>query len=405
MRNIAQDFPILSTTVHNKPLIYLDSAATAQKPQVVIDVVNELHTTCNANIHRGIHHLAERTTERYEQAREKVRTLINADSTSEIIFTSGATASINLVAYSYGEKFINEGDNIIVSEMEHHSNIVPWQMVAQRKGAQIRVLPFADNGELIIEQLEAMIDDRTRMVAVTQASNVLGTMPNLRQIVQIAHSHGVCVLVDGCQGIVHTTTDVQALDVDFYCFSGHKLYAPTGIGVLYGKEKWLEQMPPFMGGGDMIATVTFQKTTYAELPLKFEAGTSNFIGAIALGTAIDYVNDLSGSVDMHKLTQDINSYFASKLCTDIEGVTVYGNCLAKSPVTAFTIEDTHPMDVAMIIDKLGVAIRSGTHCAEPIMQHYSLSSMCRASFGIYNTIQDADVAVAAIKRAVTMLRG
>lgn len=405
MRNIAQDFPILSTKVHNKPLVYLDSAATAQKPQVVIDMVNELHTSCNANIHRGIHHLAERTTHLYEQARLKVQSLINAASASEIIFTSGATASINLVAHSFGDKFIGEGDNIIVSEMEHHSNIVPWQMVALRRGAQIRVLPFADGGELLVEQLAGLIDERTRMVAVTQASNVLGTMPNLKQIIKTAHLHGVPVLVDGCQGIVHTVTDVQALDIDFYCFSGHKLYAPTGIGVLYGKEKWLEQMPPFLGGGDMIASVSFQQTTYAELPLKFEAGTSNFIGAIALGTAIDYVNELSLSVDIHKLTHYINSYFTSKLRTEVEGVTVYGNCPAKSPVTAFTIDGTHPMDVAMIIDKLGVAIRSGTHCAEPVMQHYGLSSMCRASFGIYNTIEEADVAVEAIKRAVTMLRG
>lgn len=398
MRDIAKDFPILATKIHGKPLIYLDSAATAQKPQIVIDTVNELHSTCNANIHRGIHYMAERTTERYEQARETVRAFINAASTREIIFTSGATASINLVAYSFGEKFINPGDNIVVSEMEHHSNIVPWQLTAERKGAQIRVLPFLDDGTLMVSELAGLIDEHTKMVAVTQASNVLGTMPDVKKIVEIAHAANVPVLLDGCQGIVHTETDVQDLDVDFYCFSGHKLYAPTGIGVLYGKEKWLDAMPPFLGGGDMIATVTFDKTTYAELPLKFEAGTSNFIGAIGLGVAIKYMQNTHGQ------EHEANAYFAKRLQDEIDGVMIYGTTTTKTPLTSFTIEGTHPMDIAMIIDKLGVAMRSGTHCAEPIMQHYGVSSMCRASFGIYNTIYDADIAIEAVKRAVTMLR-
>lgn len=401
MKDIAKDFPILSTSVHGKPLVYLDSAATAQKPQVVIDTVNELHTKCNANIHRGIHHMAEQTTERYEQSRELVRQLINAASTHEIIFTSGATASINLVAYSFGEKFITCGDNIVVSEMEHHSNIVPWQLVAQRKGAEIRVLPFADDGTLEVGKLATLIDEKTKIVAVTQASNVLGTMPDMKQIVQIAHSVNVPVLVDGCQGIVHATTDVQDLDVDFYCFSGHKLYAPTGIGVLYGKEKWLDVMPPFMGGGDMIASVSFAQTIYAELPLKFEAGTSNYIGAIGLGAAIRYLNSMP---DMHEEQRQLNQDFVRNLTKEIDGVTVYGTTHDKCSLTSFTIEGTHPMDIAMIIDKLGVAIRSGTHCAEPVMQHYAVGSMCRASFGIYNTPYDVDKAVAAIKRAVAMLR-
>lgn len=400
MKDIASDFPILSIKVHGKPFIYLDTAATAQKPQVVIDTINELHTTCNANIHRGIHYMAEQTTQRYEESRNKVRRFINAASVQQIIFTSGATASINLVAYSYGEKFIHDGDNIIISEMEHHSNIVPWQLLSERKGVQIKVLPFSDDGELLIDQLEKLIDERTKMVAITHASNVLGTIPDIKKVVEIAHSHNIPVLVDGCQGVVHSPVDVQYLDVDFYCFSGHKLYGPTGIGVLYGKEKWLEIMPPFLGGGDMIATVNFVKTTYAELPLKFEAGTSNYIGAIGLGSAIDYLDELGDDDSEHA----VNQYFASKLLSEIDDVTIYGTMNNKTPLTSFTINGTHPMDIAMIIDKLGVAIRSGTHCAEPIMDHYGVTSMCRASFGIYNTVYDVDVAISAIKRAVQMLR-
>lgn len=400
MKDIASDFPILSIKVHGKPFIYLDTAATAQKPQVVIDTINELHTTCNANIHRGIHYMAEQTTQRYEESRNKVRRFINAASIQQIIFTSGATASINLVAYSYGEKFIHDGDNIIISEMEHHSNIVPWQLLSERKGVQIKVLPFSDDGELLIDQLEKLIDERTKIVAITHASNVLGTIPDIKKVVEIAHSHNIPVLVDGCQGVVHSPVDVQYLDVDFYCFSGHKLYGPTGIGVLYGKEKWLEIMPPFLGGGDMIATVNFVKTTYAELPLKFEAGTSNYIGAIGLGSAIDYLDEFGDDDSEHA----VNQYFASKLLSEIDDVTIYGTMNNKTPLTSFTINGTHPMDIAMIIDKLGVAIRSGTHCAEPIMDHYGVTSMCRASFGIYNTVYDVDVAISAIKRAVQMLR-
>lgn len=400
MKDIASDFPILSIKVHGKPFIYLDTAATAQKPQVVIDTINELHTTCNANIHRGIHYMAEQTTQRYEESRNKVRRFINAASVQQIIFTSGATASINLVAYSYGEKFIHDGDNIIISEIEHHSNIVPWQLLSERKGVQIKVLPFSDDGELLIDQLEKLIDERTKIVAITHASNVLGTIPDIKKVVEIAHSHNIPVLVDGCQGVVHSPVDVQYLDVDFYCFSGHKLYGPTGIGVLYGKEKWLEIMPPFLGGGDMIATVNFVKTTYAELPLKFEAGTSNYIGAIGLGSAIDYLDELGDDDSEHA----VNQYFASKLLSEIDDVTIYGTMNNKTPLTSFTINGTHPMDIAMIIDKLGVAIRSGTHCAEPIMDHYGVTSMCRASFGIYNTVYDVDVAISAIKRAVQMLR-
>lgn len=403
MKNITADFPILRTKAHNHRLIYLDSAATAQKPQVVIDTVNDLHATCNANIHRGIHYLAEQTTLRYEKARERVCDFINGGDACQIVFTSGATASINLVASSFGEKFIGCGDNVIISQAEHHSNIVPWQMIAERKGAQIRVLPFTDEGRIEVEKLDGLIDEHTKMVAITQASNVLGTMPDIGQITEIAHNRGVPVLIDGCQGIVHAPTDVRALDVDFYCFSGHKLYAPTGIGVLYGKQKWLEQMPPYMGGGDMVETVSLTKgTTYAGLPLKFEAGTANFTGAIALGRAIEYVKELGE--DAHNYTAKLNNAFAQMLQERIEGVRIYGVQPHKTPLTSFTIEGTHPMDIAMIVDKLGVAIRSGTHCAQPVMTHYGVTSMCRASFAPYNTEQDVEEAIAAIERAAKMLR-
>lgn len=401
--DIRKDFPILSTTVHGKPLIYLDSAATAQKPQVVIDCVNSLHTGCNANIHRGIHYMAERTTERYEQSRTTIARFINSASVREVVFTSGATASINLVARSFGERFVTPGDNIIVSEMEHHSNIVPWQLMAQRQGAEIRVLPFDDRGELLLEQLPSLIDSRTRLVAVTEASNVLGTMPDLNRVITTAHSLGVPVLVDGCQGVVHSSTDVQELDVDFYCFSGHKLYAPTGIGVLYAKEKWLEEMPPFLGGGDMISSVSFAGTSYAELPLKFEAGTSNYIGAIALGAAIDYLSQFDAA-EIHAHEREVEQHFARRFTHEIEGSRIYGTTSGKCPLISFRVDRTHPMDIGMIVDKLGVAIRTGTHCAEPVMQHYGVEAMCRASFGIYNTLSDADIAIDAIKRAVSMLR-
>lgn len=400
---IRADFPILQCKVHGKELVYMDSAATAQKPEVVIETVNQLHRTMNANIHRGIHYLAEQTTQRYEQARETVRELIDAASVREIVFTSGATASINLVAYSFGERFVAAGDNLIVSEMEHHSNIVPWQLLAQRKGAHIRVLPFNEAGELEIDKLEGMIDDRTRLVAVTQASNVLGSMPDLEAVITLAHKHGVPVLVDGCQGVVHASVSMRQLDADFYAFSGHKLYGPTGIGVLYAKEHWLEEMPPFLGGGDMVATVSFAKTTYADLPLKFEAGTSNFIGAIALGTAIDYVNGFDRSkISEHE--HSLMEHTATRLNSEIEGVRIYGTAPGKCPILSFTIEGTHPMDIGMITDKLGVAIRTGTHCAEPIMAHYGVSAMNRISFGMYNNLSDADRAVDAVKRAAMMLR-
>ncbi|WP_298064366.1 SufS family cysteine desulfurase [uncultured Rikenella sp.] len=401
---IRSDFPILSATVNGKPLVYLDTAATAQKPEAVIRTVDELHRTMNANIHRGIHYMAEETTARYEQARERVRAMLNAASTREIVFTSGATQSVNLVASSFAEKHIHAGDNILITEMEHHSDLVPWQLAALRTGAELRVLPFDDAGALRLDLLPGLIDERTRIVAVTQASNVLGTMPDLPTVIATAHAHDIPVLVDGCQGIVHAATDVQALDCDFYAFSGHKLYGPTGIGVLYGKERWLEELPPYMGGGDMVGTVTLPMgTTYAELPLKFEAGTSNYVGAIGLGAAIDYFQSLDPDwIQRHE--NALLEQATTLLQNDIEGLRIYGTVSGKSPIVSFTVEGTHPADIGMIVDKLGVAIRTGTHCAEPVMTHYGLTAMCRLSIGLYNTAEEIDIATAAVKRAVAMLR-
>lgn len=403
LTDIRTDFPILSARVNGRPLIYLDTAATAQKPEVVIRTVDELHRTLNANIHRGIHYMAEETTLRYEQARERVRQLLNARSTREIVFTSGATQSINLVASTFGEKYIHAGDNIVVTEMEHHSNLVPWQLAAMRKGAELRVLPFDDAGALRQDLLPGLLDERTRIVAVTQSSNVLGTAPDLPHIIATAHERGIPVLVDGCQGIVHQMTDVQALDCDFYAFSGHKLYGPTGIGVLYGKERWLEELPPYMGGGDMVGTVTLPAgTTFAELPLKFEAGTMNYIGAIGLGTAIDYLAGLDPE-RIHAHETDLLARATERLQA-IDGLRIYGTTAGKGPLVSFTVEGTHPADIAMIIDKLGVAMRSGTHCAEPVMTHYGITAMCRLSIGLYNTAEEIDAAAAAVERAVAMLR-
>lgn len=406
IEQIREDFPILSTTVNGgKPLLYFDSAATAQKPLAVIETVNELHRSMNANIHRGIHYLAEETTARYEAARETVRHYINAASTREIVFTSGATGSINLVAQSFGEKYVRAGDNIILTEMEHHSNIVPWQLLARRTGAQLRVIPFTDDGTLDTDRLPELIDDRTRLITVTQASNVLGTEPDLKTIIEIAHAHDIPVLVDGCQAIVHAPVDVRELDCDFYVFSGHKLYGPTGTGVLYGKEKWLEAMPPYQGGGDMIATVSLTAgTTFAELPLKFEAGTANYIGAIGLGAAIEYLESLETEKWLVEHEKGIYNYLKNRLTSETQGITLYGTVEPKSPILSFTYEGTHPADIGMIVDKMGLAMRTGTHCAEPVMEHYGITAMCRLSVGLYNTLEEAEMAVDAIKKAVGMLR-
>ena len=402
INKIRADFPILSRTVNNRPLVYFDSGATAQKPTAVIEKVDELMRHYNANIHRGVHHLSGRMTDMYEEARERVRRFIGAEHREEVVFTSGATASINLVAYAWSERFLKAGDNIVVSEMEHHSNIVPWQLAAMRHGAELRVLPFDERGELCMEQLDTLIDERTRLVAVTEASNTLGTCPDLDPIIAKAHAVGAVVMVDGCQGIVHGGGRVAERGYDFYALSGHKLYAPTGIGVLYGRKELLEAMPPFMGGGDMVDKVTFAKTTYAPLPLKYEAGTSNFIGAVALGTAIDYVDGI-GMVAIEEHEQMLLRAATERL-EQIEGLRIYGKAEHKCPLVSFTVDGTHPYDVGMILDKLGIAIRTGHHCAEPVMTHFGVTGMCRASIGMYNTLEEVDALAKGIERAVMMLR-
>ena len=402
LKAIREEFPILAREVHGRPLVYLDSGATAQKPLCVIDEIDRLHRELNANIHRGVHFLSEQTTELYEQARERVRGFIGAESRTEIVFTAGATASINLVAQAWSEKFLHEGDNIVVSEMEHHSNIVPWQLAAQRRGAQLRVLPFDDRGEVCYERLGELLDERTKLVAITQASNTLGTMPDLRRVIDAAHAAGAVVMVDGCQGVVHGGVDVQALDCDFYAFSGHKLYGPTGIGVLYGKEQLLEAMPPYMSGGDMVDRVSFERTTFAPLPLKFEAGTANFIGAIGLARAIEWLQSLD-SVAVAAHERDLLDYATASL-RSIDGLRIYGEAEAKCAICSFNIEGAHHYDVGMILDKLGIAIRTGQHCAEPVMKHYGVTGMCRASFALYNTREEIDRLVEGVRRAARMLR-
>lgn len=397
-----KDFPILNQKVYGKDLVYLDSAATSQKPNTVIDAEAELYRTINSNIHRGIHFLANECTTAYESARQKVANFIGTQS-ENVVFTSGATASINIIAHSFAELMFTQGDNIIVTRMEHHANIVPWQMVAGRYNVEIRVWDFNEDGTLQMEKLETLIDDRTQIIAITHISNVLGTVNPIKDVVQLAHSRGVAVAVDGCQGAVHKKVNVEELDVDFYCFSAHKIYGPTGVGIMYGKKMWLEKIPPFLGGGDMIKNVSLETgATWADVPLKFEAGTTNYIGAITFGMALDFLD----SYDFDEMENHANSLAAdfTERLLKIEGARVYGLSKDKVSIVSFTIEGTHPMDIAQIADKMGVAMRSGTHCAEPIMKHYGHQAMCRASFAPYNTAEDVDKAIEAIERAVRMLR-
>lgn len=399
---IRKDFPILGQKVNGKPLVYLDSGATAQKPECVIEAVNRVHREQNANIHRGVHHLSEQATALYEQARDDIRRFIGAAAREEVIFTAGATASINTVAYAWGERFLSQGDNIIISEMEHHSNIVPWQLIAQRKGVEIRVLPFDDEGCLRIELLDSLLDDRTRLVAVTQASNTLGTRPDLKPIIAKAHDVGAVVMVDGCQGVVHGGVNVEELGCDFYAFSGHKLYGPTGIGVLYGKQSILEQMPPFMCGGDMVDRVSFERTTYAPLPLKFEAGTANYVGAIGLGEAVRYLAGLDlAAVEAYETSL---LKYGEQLLSSVDGLRIYGEAEDKCSILSFNVEGVHHYDLGMILDKLGIAVRTGQHCAEPVMTHYGVTGMCRASIAMYNTPEEMEVLHRGVERAVKMLR-
>lgn len=402
VETVRREFPILSREVYGKPLVYLDSGATAQKPQCVIDKIASLYRETNANIHRGVHLLSEEATVQYEAAREAVADFIGAAEKEEVVFTAGATASLNTVAYAWGERFVHAGDNLVISEMEHHSNIVPWQLLAERKGAEIRMLPFDDEGRLCTERLASLLDSRTRVVAVTQASNTLGTRPDLRPVIEAAHAVGAVVVVDGCQGVVHGGVDVRALDCDFYAFSGHKLYGPTGIGVLYGKRALLEAMPPFLGGGDMVDRVTFARTTYAPVPLKFEAGTADFVGAIGLGEALRFFRQFDAAqIEAHEraLLQH-----AEERLSAIDGLRIYGRTADKCAIVSFNVEGAHHYDVGMILDKLGIAIRTGHHCAEPVMDHFGITGMCRASFALYNTLAEVDALADGVARAVRMLR-
>ena len=402
VEKIREEFPILRQKVYGKPLIYLDSGATAQKPLQVLERVDWLARNLNANIHRGVHLLSEEATELYEAARQRTADFIGAAEKEEIVFTAGATASLNTVAYAWGDAFVGAGDNIVVSEMEHHSNLVPWQLVAQRRGAEARMLPIDDRGELRTDLLPSLIDERTRVVAVAQASNTLGTRPDLRPVIEAAHAVGAVAVVDGCQGVVHGGVDVRALDCDFYAFSGHKLYGPTGIGVLYGKRELLERMPPFLGGGDMVDRVTFARTTYAPVPLKFEAGTANFIGAIGLGEAIAFLSRFDAAeIEAHETALRKR---AEEGLSAIPGLHIYGKTADKCAIVSFNIEGAHHYDVGMILDKLGIAVRTGHHCAEPVMDHFGVTGMCRASLAMYNTTAEIDALVAGVERAVRMLR-
>lgn len=402
VEKIRAEFPILAREVYGKRLIYLDSAATAQKPRCVVERMSELQLNDNANIHRGVHLLSEEMTARYEEAREVVRGFIGAEHREEIVFTSGATMSINMVASSWCERHLGAGDNVVVSHIEHHSNIVPWQLAAARKGAELRVIPVDDEGALDMTSLDRLIDGRTKVVAVAQASNTLGTRPDLASIIAKAHSVGAVVLVDGCQGVVHGGVDVKALDCDFYAFSGHKLYGPTGIGVLYGKRELLDRMPPYMGGGDMVDRVSFERTTYAPVPLKFEAGTSNYIAAIGLAEAIRFLQSVPmAEVEQHE--QALLEYATEQLL-QIEGLRIYGTTRDKCPIISFNVEGCDHYDIGMILDKMGVAVRTGHHCAEPTMQRYGTNGVVRASIAIYTTKDEIDALVRAVTRAVNMLK-
>ncbi len=393
---IRKDFPILDQKVNGKPLIYFDNAATSHRPMQVIERVNEFSLRINGNIHRATHSLANRTTEAFESARETVRNYLNASEAAEVIFTHGTTESINLVAFSFGEAFISAGDEVIVTEMEHHANIVPWQMMCERKGAILKVIPFTDEGELCIDQLDNLITDRTKILAVAHVSNTLGTINPVAEIIAKAHLRNVPVLIDGAQGAPHFKIDVQALDCDFYAFSGHKLYGPTGIGVLYGKRKWLDRMPPFLGGGEMIDSVTFEKTTYNEIPYKFEAGTPHYVGAIGLGAAIDYLHTLDIQF-LAKYEHDLLTKATAKL-KQIEGVKIYGETQLKTGVISFNIEGIHPFDLGTLLDQMGIAVRTGRLCADPVMNHYGVENMVRASFAFYNTPEEIDAFYIALIR-------
>ncbi|MCD8496451.1 aminotransferase class V-fold PLP-dependent enzyme [Bacteroides sp.] len=400
IKKIRADFPILSREVYGKPLIYFDNGATTQKPRCVVDAIVDEYYSVNANVHRGVHFLSQQATELHEGSRETVRRFINARTSAEVIFTRGTTEAINLLAFSFGEEFMKEGDEVIISTMEHHSNIVPWQLLAARKGISIKVIPMNDRGELLLDEYEKLFSDRTRIVSIAHISNVLGTINPVKEMIATAHAHGVPVLVDGAQSIPHMQVDVQDLDVDFFAFSGHKVYGPTGVGVLYGKEEWLDKLPPYQGGGEMIQSVSFEKTTFNELPFKFEAGTPDYIGTTGLAKALDYVSAI-GLEQIAAHEHELTTYAMQRL-GEIEGMRFLGEAAHKSSVVSFLVGNIHPFDMGTLLDRLGIAVRTGHHCAEPLMRRLGIEGTVRASFAMYNTKEEIDALVAGVDRVRKM---
>lgn len=397
---IREDFPILSRKIYDRPLVYLDNGATTQKPLCVLDAMREEYLNVNANVHRGVHYLSQQATDLHEQAREKVRKFINAGSVNEIIFTRGTTESLNLVVSSFCDGFMSEGDEVIVSVMEHHSNIVPWQLQAARKGISLRVIPMNDKGELLLDEYEKLFTERTKIVSVTHVSNVLGTVNPVKEIVRIAHEHGVPVMVDGAQSTPHFAVDVQDIDCDFFAFSGHKMYGPTGVGVLYGKEDWLDRMPPYQGGGEMIESVSFEKTVFEHLPFKFEAGTPDYVATHGLATAIDYISSI-GIDNISRHEQELTRYCMERM-QEIDGIRLFGTANDKDAVVSFLVGDIHHLDMGTLLDRLGIAVRTGHHCAQPLMIRLGIQGTVRASFAMYNTKEEIDVLVEGIKRVSKM---
>ena len=401
LQDIRNDFPILQQEMRGKPMVFLDNAASSQKPKQVIEALENYYEHTHANVHRGVYELSQKATDAFELAREKTKQFLNAESLEEIIFTKGATESLNLVAACYGRKYLQEGDEVIVSTMEHHSNIVPWQMICQERGAQVRVIPITANGEIILEEFEKLLSEKTKIVSLVHVSNSLGTVNPVEEVIKLAHEKGIPVMLDGCQAVPHMKVDLQALDVDFYALSSHKMYGPTGFGILYGKKKWLSEMPPYQGGGEMIKTVSFEGTTYNELPFKFEAGTPDISGAVAFGAAIDYILGIGYDVIAAHETKLMK--YATERLKEVPGMKIIGNAVEKASVISFLVGDIHPYDLGTILDKLGIAVRTGHHCTQPLMDHFGIPGTVRASFSVYNTEEEVDKLVDGIKRAVTLL--
>jgi cysteine desulfurase/selenocysteine lyase len=401
IEKIRKDFPLLQTKVYGKPLVYLDNAATTQKPELVLRAMDDYYRTYNSNVHRGVHFLSQKATDAYEVVRKKVATYINAKHEHEVIFSRSTTDGINLVAYSYGKKFVSNGDSVIISAMEHHSNIVPWQMMCEERGAELKIIPMNEKGELLIDEFEKLLDEKVKIISLTYVSNSLGTVNPIKEIITKAHEHNIPVLIDAAQAIQHLGVDVQSLDADFVVFSGHKIYAPTGIGILYGKEKWLNAMPPYQGGGDMIKTVTFKKTTYNDLPFKFEAGTPDITEAIGLGAAIDYINSI-GLKKMQEREHHLFAYAHDQMRT-IDELRFIGEAKNKTASISFLIGNLHPFDVGEILDKQSIAVRTGHHCTQPVMDFFNIPGTVRASLAFYNTEEEIDKLVTGIKKAITLL--